>query len=136
MPGTVSVIIPTFNRARFLGEALDSVLGQTYSDLEVIVVDDGSTDGTAEVMATRTRDDARVRYAAPSQPRGVRGPERGPRRWPRGDYIAFLDSDDAWQPWHLELTAGLPRPNSRGRPDLDRHRLCRRATGTVRSTPP
>ncbi len=103
MPGTVSVIIPTFNRARFLGEALDSVLGQTYSDLEVIVVDDGSSDGTAELMATRTRDDARVRYVRQAN-RGASAARNAGLDAATGDFIAFLDSDDAWQPWHLELT--------------------------------
>jgi GT2 family glycosyltransferase len=105
VPGTVSVIIPTFNRARFLGEALDSVLGQTYSDLEVIVVDDGSTDGTAELMSARSRDDSRVRYV-PQANRGASAARNAGLDLARGEYVAFLDSDDAWKPWHLELGLG------------------------------
>jgi glycosyltransferase involved in cell wall biosynthesis len=95
---TASVIIPTYNYARYLGEAVDCALAQTYSPLEVIVVDDGSTDETPEVLA-RYRDLIRT----------VRQPNLGPSvarnagiAVANGDYLAFLDSDDLWQPQKLE----------------------------------
>lgn len=96
---TVSVIIPTFNRATDVQRAVHSVLTQTYRNLEVIVVDDGSTDGTAEALS-RYHDQARyVRIphcGLPSRARNA-GLEIA-----RGAYLAFLDSDDEWLPQKLE----------------------------------
>ncbi len=92
MSPLVSVIIPTYNRQNFLKEALDSVLAQTYRPLEIIVVDDGSTDGTPWIIPRYP-----VKY--------VRGPRQGVAAarnrgilLSRGDFIAFLDSDDLWKP--------------------------------------
>jgi len=92
-----SVIIPAYNRARFLPECLDSVLAQTFTDWECIVVDDGSTDGTRELVAEYVRRDSRFRYhwqenAGASAARNA-GIERA-----RGEWIAFLDSDDWYYP--------------------------------------
>jgi glycosyltransferase involved in cell wall biosynthesis/predicted SAM-dependent methyltransferase len=95
----VSVILPTYNRASLLKYALDSVMSQTYRDLEVIVVDDGSTDKTAEIAESYSRG---VRYfyiehsGLPSVPRNAG------LRLAQGDYVAFLDSDDEWLPVKLE----------------------------------
>lgn len=95
---TVSVIIPTYNRAHFITEALESVFAQTCTDYEVIVVDDGSTDNTEEVLAPYMN---LIRYikqdnAGPSvaRNRGIFAAS--------GEYIAFLDSDDLWYPEKLE----------------------------------
>jgi hypothetical protein len=100
---SISVIIPTFNRAELIREALDSVLNQDIRgyDTEVIVVDDASTDGTREVVATfAQRHD--VRYI--SQPHGGAGAARNRGiAQARGRWIAFLDSDDRWLPHHLSL---------------------------------
>jgi len=90
----VSVIIPTHNRAQQTQCAIDSVLAQTFSDLEVIVVDDGSSDGTANVLREAYGDRIRYFYQAnqgPSMARN-RGIEAA-----RGEWIAFLDSDDLWE---------------------------------------
>jgi glycosyltransferase involved in cell wall biosynthesis len=99
----VSVIIPTFNRAGVVTRAIDSALGQTYRPMEVVVVDDGSTDGTPEVL--KTYGDAIV-----SVVQGNAGPaaarNRGLRE-SRGDLVAFLDSDDLWLATKLERQVDL-----------------------------
>jgi Glycosyl transferase family 2 len=100
-----SVIIPVYNRANLVGSALDSVLAQDFSDYELIVVDDGSTDQTAEVIG---------RYAAehPGRIISLRQSNGGPGAArntgiaaARGRYVAFLDSDDLWFPWALSCHA-------------------------------
>jgi glycosyltransferase involved in cell wall biosynthesis len=99
----VSVIIPTFNRAGVLARAIDSVLGQTYRPVEVMVVDDGSMDDTPEIL--KTYGDAIVSVvqdnAGPSAARN-----RGIRE-SRGELIAFLDSDDLWLATKLERQVDL-----------------------------
>lgn len=92
--GLVSVILPTFNRAATLGRSVRSVLSQTYTDIEVLVVDDGSRDNTAEVMAAF--DDPRIRYLPQSENRGASAARNVGLREARGEFIAFQDSDDEW----------------------------------------
>ena len=96
----VSVIIPTYNRGRTIERAVDSVLAQDHRSLEVIVVDDGSTDDTAGRMRDRYGHDSRVVYLR--QPNGGVCVARntGMAR-ARGEFIAMLDSDDAWLPGKL-----------------------------------
>jgi glycosyltransferase involved in cell wall biosynthesis len=91
----VTVVIPTYNRARTVGDAVASVLAQRFDDLEVVVVDDGSTDGTAGVLA-RVRD-ARLRYVA-GRHAGVSAARNLGVKHARGELVAFLDSDDLWRP--------------------------------------
>ena len=98
---TVSVIVPTFNRARLLGEAIESILRQTFADFELIVVDDGSSDDTAALVAAIG--DPRLRYIC--QPhRGISSAMNNGIRAARGELVARLDSDDLWRP---ELLATL-----------------------------
>lgn len=95
----VSVIIPTFNRARCVGEAIESVLSQSFHDFELIVVDDGSTDDTPAVLA---RFGTRVRVLR--QPnRGVSAARNTGVLAAQGEWVAFLDSDDLWVPGKLEV---------------------------------
>lgn len=102
MPAAVSVLIPTFNRADVIGGAVDSVLAQTHKDLEIIIVDDGSSDGTRQLLAEAYGADPRVRYHY--QPNGgLASARNGGIALATGEYIALLDSDDSWKPWHLEL---------------------------------
>lgn len=94
---TVSVIIPTYNRHELVREAIASVLAQSFSDFELIVVDDGSEDGTAEAV----REFPEVRYVY--QPnRGVSAARNHGVFLSTGALIAFLDSDDLWQPQKIE----------------------------------
>jgi len=94
----VSVVIPTYNRARFLCEAINSVLNQTFRDFEVIVVDDGSTDNTAELLS---RYSDSIHYVRQDH-RGRSHARNCGIQLARGEYIAFLDSDDIWLPDKLE----------------------------------
>jgi GT2 family glycosyltransferase len=102
MPVAISVILPTFNRERTLGQALQSALAQSHRDLEVIVVDDGSVDETRVLVEQAMAGDARVRYHHQSN-HGVASARNAGIRLANGSYLAFLDSDDAWRPWHLTL---------------------------------
>jgi glycosyltransferase involved in cell wall biosynthesis len=92
----VSVIVPTHNRAYCLSRALDSVLRQSHQDLELIVVDDGSTDETPRLKDAYLRD-SRVKWL----------------EIPRGEYIAFLDSDDEWLPDKLSFQLQLTKQECR-----------------------
>jgi glycosyltransferase involved in cell wall biosynthesis len=93
----VSVIIPTFDRAHVIGRAVESVLAQTHQDLEVIVVDDGSTDGTEAVL---TRFGERIKFLR-QENRGVSAARNTGLAAATGKWVAFLDSDDQWYPSKL-----------------------------------
>ena len=97
-----SVIIPTYNRGPFLEKAVLSVLNQTYTDLELIVVDDGSTDGTEKLISSIT--DTRLKYLKQQNYGVSRARNRG-LEISRGNLAAFLDSDDLWKPEKLRVTA-------------------------------
>ena len=103
----VSVIIPTYNRAALLREAIDSVLAQTYADFEIIVVDDGSVDDTAAMLATLT--DPRLRYVRQANAGRSAARNQG-LALAQGEFICFLDDDDAFLPNKLsDQTADLDR---------------------------
>jgi glycosyltransferase involved in cell wall biosynthesis len=107
----ISCIVPVFNGERYLGETLDSILAQTYRPLEIIVADDGSTDGTPAVVASYGE---RVRYlsqlnAGPAAARNLGLCAA------RGEFIAFLDADDLWHP--EKLARQMAR--FQARPELD-----------------
>jgi len=94
-PPRVSVIVPAFNAANFLGDALSSLRAQTVADIEIIVVDDGSTDGTSTVARRHAAEDARVRLLTRASPSGKPSCARNQALGEaRGRYIAFLDADD------------------------------------------
>jgi len=100
--GLVSVIIPTYNRAGCIARAIDSVLKQTHADVEVLVIDDGSTDTTRALVLDTYGKDERVRYVY-QENRGVSAARNHGIRLVRGSFAALLDSDDAWMPFKLEL---------------------------------
>ncbi len=101
----ISVIIPTHNRASLLQNAIESVLKQTYPIHEILVVDDGSTDGTKDAVAKYEKGSAhaktQVRYIFQRQ-QGVAVARNNGIATSTGDWIAFLDSDDLWLPEKLE----------------------------------
>jgi glycosyltransferase involved in cell wall biosynthesis len=98
-PPRVSVVIPTYNRAELLQQAIDSVLAQTFADFEVIVVDDASTDETGAVATAI--DDDRIRYIRHEQNRHGAAARNTGIEAARGEYVAFLDDDDEWYPEKL-----------------------------------
>ncbi|HMC69231.1 MAG TPA: glycosyltransferase [Mycobacteriales bacterium] len=105
MTPTVSVLVSSYNYGRFIGAALASVRAQTVPDFEAVVVDDGSTDDTFDVLADFLRD---PRFQLVRQEHG--GPARAKSAgilWARGEYLAFLDADDVWEPTKLERQLGL-----------------------------
>src|ERR1019366_7503629 len=96
-----SIIIPTYNRLDYLKQALRSVWAQTFTDYEIIVVDDGSNDGTREYLNGLW---SKLRIL--SQPNSGPGAARNVGiREAQGEYIALVDSDDLWFPWTLEIFA-------------------------------
>ena len=97
----VSVVTPTFNRADCLPRAIDSALSQTHTNLEILVIDDGSTDDTAALVRRRWPQEPRVRYLFQAN-RGVSAARNLAMSEARGAFVAFLDSDDWWMPWKLK----------------------------------
>jgi glycosyltransferase involved in cell wall biosynthesis len=95
---SISVVIPAFNRAHCVGDAVASVLAQTCKDFEIIVIDDGSTDGTAEVLE---KFGGQIRLLRQDN-RGVAAARNAGIRAACGKWVAFLDSDDRWHPEKLE----------------------------------
>jgi GT2 family glycosyltransferase len=99
----VSIVLPTFNRGDVLGRAIDSVRRQTFSDWELLLVDDGSTDGTAERWSGVDPRIVVIRQANA----GVYAARNAGLAKARADLITFLDSDDEWYPHYLELTTAF-----------------------------
>ena len=108
----ISVIIPTHNRAWALARAVSSVLNQTFEDFELLVVDDGSTDQTQELL--ESFDDSRLRVIKEPSNGGVSRARNRGIGLARGEWIAFLDSDDEWLPHKLQAQ----REYLQGRPEL------------------
>ena len=105
----VSVVIPCFNGERFLAAAIDSALNQDYAPLEVIVVDDGSTDGSGRIMETYGSRITVVRQANS----GVSAARNSGLRRSKGSYVAFLDADDYWQAeFASKMVAALQQSNA------------------------
>ena len=95
MAGLVSGIIPVYNSGAFIEETLDSVAGQTYKDIEIIVVDDGSTDGTKEIVSDYAgKAGIRLKLLANAKRKGAAGARNTAIDEASGDFIAFIDADD------------------------------------------
>jgi glycosyltransferase involved in cell wall biosynthesis len=110
----VSVIMPAYNVEPYVAEALHSVLAQTFDDLEVVAVDDGSTDGTAAAIAAIAADEKRIRLVRQAN-RGLAGARNTALRMARGELFALLDSDDLWEPEFLAEQVAILE----ARPEVD-----------------
>lgn len=98
----VSIILPTYNRAYSIRRSIESILRQTYSRWELLVIDDGSTDHTEEIVAEIAASDSRVLYRRQACNGGVAAARNEGIRQARYEYIAFQDSDDVWKEDKLE----------------------------------
>ncbi len=96
----VSVIIPTYNRAKTLPRAIKSALSQSYKNIEVIIVDDGSTDNTEEIV--KNYQDSRIVFLKHITNEGCAAALNTGISNVKGEYVAFLDSDDEWLPTKIE----------------------------------
>ena len=105
----VSIIMPSYNTASYIKESIQSVLNQTYTNWELIIVDDCSTDETEEVLATIT--DSRIKYFKNKENSGAAISRNKALREARGQWIAFLDSDDLWLPNKLEKQINFMKNN-------------------------
>jgi len=103
---TVSVVVPVYNGAAVIGPTLRSLLGQTVTDIEVIVVDDGSTDDTPAVVGAAAAADARLRLQVQEENRGRSAARNAGMAAARGRWVAFCDADDLWAPDRLEQLLG------------------------------
>lgn len=101
--GLVSVIMPTWNSARYVAQSIESVLAQSYSNLELIITDDASTDNTPDILRDYAQRDSRVRIILNETNGGAGRSRNCSIEAARGRYIAFCDSDDRWDPHKLEL---------------------------------
>lgn len=101
----VSVIIPVFNGSTYIQQSIESAINQTLKDLEIIVVDDGSTDNTFHIVSQLSTNDSRIKLYQhyKGKNRGVSASRNLAISISKGDYIALLDSDDIWLPNKLEL---------------------------------
>ena len=107
----VSVVMPVYNGERFLAEAIESILDQTFTDLELIVVDDGSTDGSADIVRTYLERDGRIRFFQHERNRGAADARNTGIAAARGEYIAAMDADDISLPERLDTQVDYLRMN-------------------------
>lgn len=98
----VSVIMPTFNASKFLADSIESILAQTYSNLELLITDDCSTDGTHDILQSFSEKDSRVKVMYLKENRGPGIARNKSIERAKGRYIAFCDCDDRWMPEKLE----------------------------------
>ena len=96
----ITVFIPAYNREKYIGDAIDSILAQTFTNYEILLIDDGSTDGTVDIM--RSYSDPRLRIIRNEENLGIPKTRNKGITNARGEYIAMLDSDDRAYPTRLE----------------------------------
>jgi glycosyltransferase involved in cell wall biosynthesis len=109
-PSFFSIILPTFNRAHLIARAIESALAQSFRNFELLIVDDGSTDETWDVVSEDVRKDSRLRYHFATN-RGLAVARNLGIAMSRGEYVTFLDSDDEYLPEHLTLRAAYLQEN-------------------------
>ena len=109
--GLVSVIMPTYNCAKFIAETLDSIKAQTYENWEVVIVDDCSKDNTKEIVGGYIANDARIKYHCLDINSGAAVARTTAMALAEGEYMAFCDSDDVWMPDMLERQLAFMNEN-------------------------
>ena len=110
--GLVSIITPTYNCGRFIGETIESVQQQTYTNWEMIIVDDCSTDDTKSVVEKYLQQDKRIKYHCLAENSGAAVARTKAMELATGQYMAFLDSDDLWMPDKLEKQVDFMKKNN------------------------
>lgn len=112
MSELISIITPTYNCERFIGETIESVLKQSYKNWEMIIVDDCSTDNTYDVVRKYADNDSRIKYYLLEENSGAAVARTKAMQLATGDYIAFLDSDDLWISNKLECQLKFMKENN------------------------
>lgn len=103
MPDTlVSVVMPTYNHGKYVGRAIDTVLGQTYREFELIVIDNHSEDDTESIVTARALKDSRIKYKKYNNHGIIAASRNEAIKTAQGSWLAFIDSDDLWYPRKLE----------------------------------
>lgn len=110
--GLVSVIMPTYNCAKFIGETIKSIQAQTYSNWELIIVDDCSTDNTKEVVENYVKLDKRIKYNSLEKNSGAAVARTSAMKIADGEYMAFCDSDDIWLDVKIEKQLKFMKKNN------------------------
>ena len=108
----VSIIMPTYNCAKFIAESIDSVIAQTYTNWELIIVDDCSTDNTKEILTSYLQKYPNIHYTFLTENSGPAVARTEALKQAKGDYIAFLDSDDIWCPEKLSKQIVFMKENN------------------------
>lgn len=109
--GLISVVIPAYNAEKTIEKSIQSAIGQTYSDLEVVIIDDCSQDGTVKIATDYAKTDDRIRVLQNQTNKGVAFSRNRGVEAAKGEWIAFLDSDDRWDMSKLEKQADLLEQN-------------------------
>lgn len=109
--GLVSIITPTYNCGRFIAETIATAQAQTYTNWEMIIVDDCSTDDTKQVVDAIAAEDPRIHYHCLEQNSGAAVARTRAMELAQGEYMAFLDSDDLWMPEKLERQLAFMKDN-------------------------
>ena len=110
--GMVSVVMPMYNASKYVGEAIESVLAQTYKNWELLIIDDNSNDGSVQIAQKYAENDERIHVLSNDHPIGMpSAPRNVGIKTARGRFIAFLDSDDIWFPQKLEQQVALFKDN-------------------------
>lgn len=135
--GLVSIITPTYNCGRFIGETIESVQAQTYPNWEMLIIDDCSTDDTAATVKRYSEKDHRIKYHCLDKNSGAAVSRNTALQMAKGRWIAFLDSDDLWAPEKLEHQIDFMRNNNYSFSSTERDEINEQSefTGNVFSGP-
>ena len=112
--GLVSIVTPVYNAERFIKETIDSVIAQTYKNWEMILVDDCSSDSSAEIIDEYVKSDSRIKYMKNAENSGAAVSRNAGIEAAEGQYIAFVDSDDVWESEKLEKQLEFMKENGYG----------------------